>query len=141
MWKSLKRTWSVRKLQIELKSGWARRCDTLPQLESEKRGSFDLVFIDADKQHNTEYFQWALKLSRVGSLIVVDNVVRDGKVTDGASSDASVQGVRRCNAAMAAEKRVEVTGYKRWGAKATTGFRYARGGVNNREQNFCRACE
>jgi predicted O-methyltransferase YrrM len=110
--------------RVEIRLGKA--LDTLPQLESEKRGPFDLVFIDADKQHNTEYFQWALKLSRVGSLIVVDNVVRDGKVTDEASSDTSVQGVRRCNAAMAAERRVDVTALQTVGSKGYDGFSLAR---------------
>ncbi len=109
---------------VEIRLGKA--LDTLPQLTVEKRGPFDLVFIDADKQHNTEYFEWALKLSRVGSLIVVDNVVRDGQVTNAASSDASVQGVRRCNAAMAAEKRVEVTALQTVGSKGYDGFAVAR---------------
>lgn len=109
---------------IELRMGQA--VDSLAQLASEKRGPFDLIFIDADKEHNTEYFQWGMKLSRPGSLIVVDNVVRDGKVVDAASSDKSVQGVRRCNEAMAAEKRVVVTALQTVGSKGYDGFAIAR---------------
>ena len=68
--------------------------DTLPQIAAERGGPFDLIFIDADKPSIPDYFAWALKLSRVGSLIIVDNVVRDGAVIDAASHDARVQGVR-----------------------------------------------
>ena len=100
--------------------------DSLAKLAAERRGPFDLIFIDADKEHNTEYFQWALKLSRPGSLIIVDNVVRDGKVIDASSSDSSVQGVRRCNEAMAAEKRVVVTALQTVGSKGYDGFAIAR---------------
>jgi predicted O-methyltransferase YrrM len=109
---------------IEIRLGKA--LDTLPQLAAEKRDPFDLIFIDADKENNTEYFQWALKLSRRGSLIIVDNVVRDGKVIDGANSDKSVQGVRRCNEVMAAEKRVAVTALQTVGSKGYDGFAVAR---------------
>jgi len=109
---------------IELRLGMA--LDSLPQLAAEKRGPFDLIFIDADKENNTEYFEWSLRLSRPGSLIIVDNVVRDGKVIDAANSDKSVQGVRRCNAAMAAEKRVAVTALQTVGSKGYDGFAVAR---------------
>ncbi|HMF86595.1 MAG TPA: O-methyltransferase [Gemmatimonadaceae bacterium] len=78
---------------VEIRIGNA--LETLPQLSAERRGPFDLVFIDADKQNIPAYFEWALKLSRPGSLIVVDNVVRSGAVIDADSSDPSVQGVRR----------------------------------------------
>ena len=94
---------------------------TLPSLQ----GPFDLSFIDADKQNNAEYFRWALKLSRPGSLIVVDNVVRDGKVIDSRSRDASVQGVRRLNELIAAEKRVSATAVQTVGAKGYDGFAVA----------------
>ena len=89
------------------------------------RGPFDFVFIDADKQCNAEYFTWALKLSRPGSLIVVDNVVRDGKVIDARSRDASVQGVRRLNELIAAEKRVSATAVQTVGIKGYDGFAVA----------------
>src|SRR5205807_10610076 len=68
---------------------------SLPQLAAEGRGPFDLVFIDADKPGYPDYLTWALKLSRRGSLILADNVVRKGAVIDAASSDANVQGVDR----------------------------------------------
>jgi predicted O-methyltransferase YrrM len=98
-----------------------RALDTLPSLQ----GPFDLSFIDADKQSNPEYFTWALKLSRPGSLIVVDNVVRDGKVVDARSRDASVQGVRRLNDLLATEKRVSATAIQTVGAKGYDGFAVA----------------
>lgn len=79
--------------------------DILPQLVAEGQGPFDLVFIDADKQNNAAYFEWALKLTRRGSLIIADNVVRYGAVIDADSNDDSVHGVRRFNAAVAAEPR------------------------------------
>ncbi|HWC89626.1 MAG TPA: O-methyltransferase, partial [Pirellulales bacterium] len=69
--------------------------ETLPRLAAEGRGPFDLIFIDADKPSNPEYFSWALRLSRPGTMIIVDNVVRGGAVANAASADASVQGVRR----------------------------------------------
>src|SRR5690606_32708935 len=64
--------------KVEIRIGPA--LDTLPQLQEERFGPVDLTFIDADKQHNTEYVEWALPLSRPGSLIIVDNVVRAGQV-------------------------------------------------------------
>src|ERR1700722_1024741 len=95
----------------------ARAIDTLPRLAAENRGPFDLIFIDADKPSTSDYFAWALKLSRVGSVIVVDNVVRNGAVVNSASRDASVQGVRRFNEILAAEKRVSATALQTVGAK------------------------
>src|SRR5258708_7883206 len=89
---------------VEVRLG--RALDTLPVLAAEGSGPFDLTFIDADKPRNVEYFAWALKLSRRGSLIVTDNVVRDGAVIDAASTDPSVQGVRRFHQRLAAEPRV-----------------------------------
>src|SRR5438093_12160881 len=80
---------------VELRVG--RALDTLPRLAAEGAGPFDVFFIDADKQNNPEYFAWALELSRPGTLIVVDNVVRNGAVVDAASTDPTVQGVRRLN--------------------------------------------
>jgi len=96
-----------------------RAIDTLPKIEAEKIGPFDLTFIDADKPSNPDYFEWALKLTRRGGLIVVDNVVRDGAVIDAGSTDANVQGSRRVLERMAAEKRVagtaiQVVGVKGW---------------------------
>lgn len=105
---------------VELRLGPA--LDTLPQLVAEGRGPFDLIFIDADKSNNPNYFAWALKLSRRGSLIIVDNVVRDGAVIDAASDDPSVQGVRRLNEQLAAEPRVSATAIQTVGSKGYDGF-------------------
>ena len=75
--------------------------ESLPKLEAEGAGPFDLVFIDADKTGYPDYWPWALKLSRPGAVIIADNVVRDGKVADANSSDQNVQGVRRTSHASA----------------------------------------
>jgi predicted O-methyltransferase YrrM len=100
--------------------------ETLPQLAVENRGPFDLIFIDADKQNNPGYFQWAMKLSRPGSLIITDNVVRDGRVIDANSNDASVQGVRRGLEMAAAESRMCATAIQTVGSKGYDGFAIAR---------------
>jgi predicted O-methyltransferase YrrM len=96
--------------------------ETLPRLAAEGRDPFDFVFIDADKRHNAEYFAWALKLSRVGTLIVVDNVVRGGAVIDGASADPNVRGVRRLNEVLAAEARVSGVAIQTVGSKGHDGM-------------------
>ncbi|HLN26221.1 MAG TPA: O-methyltransferase [Gemmataceae bacterium] len=108
---------------VELRLG--RALDTLPQIAAEGRGPFDLIFIDADKPSNPEYFAWALKLSRRGSLIIIDNVVRNGAVIDADSSDPSIQGVRRLNELMAAEPRVSATAIQTVGIKGYDGFAIA----------------
>jgi predicted O-methyltransferase YrrM len=105
---------------VELRLGPA--LGTLPQLVAEGRGPFDLVFIDADKRSIPEYFRWALTLSRRGSLIIVDNVVRKGSVIDGASDDPNVRGVRRFNEMVAAEPRVSATVIQTVGSKGYDGF-------------------
>jgi len=105
---------------VEVRVGLA--LETLPQIAAEGAGPFDLVFIDADKQNNPEYFAWALKLTRCGSLIVTDNVVRDGAVADAASSDPSVRGVRRFLELAAAEPRVSGTAIQTVGSKGYDGF-------------------
>ena len=96
--------------------------DVLPLLEAEGRGPFDLIFIDADKVNTAPYFTWALKLSRPGSLIIVDNVVRDGAVADAASTDTSVQGMRRFYEAIQAEPRVDATAIQTVGIKGYDGM-------------------
>ncbi len=106
--------------QVEVRVG--RAIDNLPVIESEGRGPFDLVFIDADKPSNPDYFAWALKLTRPGSLIIVDNVVRAGAVADAASQDPMVLGVRRMNAMIAAEPRVLATAVQTVGSKGHDGF-------------------
>ncbi|MBH8575179.1 O-methyltransferase [Nostocaceae cyanobacterium CENA369] len=108
---------------VELRLG--RALDTLPQLAAEGRGPFDLIFIDADKSNNPDYFVWALKLSRRGSLIIADNVVRNGAVVDAATSDKSVQGVRRFNELLATESRVSATVIQTVGSKGYDGFALA----------------
>lgn len=99
--------------------------DTLPRLARERQRPFDLIFIDADKRNNPEYFRWALELSIVGSLIVVDNVVRGGHVVDGRSDDPSVIGTRRLVEAIAAEPRVSATAIQTVGTKSYDGFALA----------------
>ena len=99
--------------------------DTLPKLAAEGLAPFDLVFIDADKKNNPGYFTWALKLTRPGSVIIIDNVVRDGAVIDADSPSADIQGVRRCNALMAAEPRVSATAIQTVGSKGYDGFAIA----------------
>ena len=99
--------------------------ETLPQIVAEGRGPFDLIFIDADKPGYPDYLGWALRLSRPGSLIVADNVVREGAVIDAASSDPSVQGVRRFNQLLAAEPRVSATAIQTVGNKGYDGFAIA----------------
>jgi predicted O-methyltransferase YrrM len=108
---------------VELRVG--RALDTLPQLAAEGRGPFDLIFIDADKENYADYFVWALKLARRGTLIIADNVVRKGAVTDAGSSDPLVQGVRRFHDLLAAEKRVSATVFQTVGTKGYDGFAIA----------------
>jgi predicted O-methyltransferase YrrM len=108
---------------VELRVGRAQ--DTLPELAAEGQGPFDFIFIDADKQGYPEYFTWAMRLSRPGSLIVADNVVRNGGVADAASQDPSIQGVRRMNELVAKERRVSATAIQTVGAKGYDGFMLA----------------
>jgi len=108
---------------VQLRLGQA--IDTLPQLAHEGAGPFDFIFIDADKPSTADYFVWALKLSRVGSLIIVDNVVRDGKIVDASSTDAGVQGVRRFNDLLRGETRVTATAIQTVGSKGYDGFTVA----------------
>jgi len=96
--------------------------ETLPKLAGEGLPPFDFVFIDADKQSIPEYFEWALKLTRVGSVIVVDNVVRRGAVLDATSTDPNVRGVRRFNELLAKTPRVSATTVQTVGSKGYDGF-------------------
>lgn len=106
--------------RIELREGPA--LETLPALAASEAASFDLVFIDADKPSNPDYFAWALKLTHRGSLILIDNVVREGAVIDGTSTDAAVVGVRRLMEQVSAEPRVSATALQTVGAKGYDGF-------------------
>lgn len=109
--------------RVDLRVG--RATATLPTIEAEKLGPFDLVFIDADKPSNPDYLAWALRLSRPGSVIIGDNVVRDGAVVDETSDDARVQGVRRFTDLMAAEPRLVATAVQTVGSKGWDGFAMA----------------
>ncbi|MBO0839370.1 MAG: O-methyltransferase [Sciscionella sp.] len=96
--------------------------DTLPVLAEENRGPFDLVFIDADKQSNPDYFAWAVKLTRPGSVIVVDNVVRGGEVANSDSADPAVVGTRKMVADIARNNAVSATAIQTVGGKGYDGF-------------------
>ena len=109
---------------IELRLGNA--LDTLPLLVAEQSRPFDLIFIDADKQNIPAYFDWAMKLSHAGTVIIVDNVVRDGEVANARNKDASVQGVRRFIRQIGRDKRVGATALQTVGAKGYDGFAIAR---------------
>ncbi len=105
--------------QVEVRVG--RGVDSLPLIEAQGLEPFDFVFVDADKPSNPDYFAWALKLTRPGALIVVDNVVRGGGVVDPAG-DANVQGVRRMFEMIAAEPRVSATAVQTVGSKGWDGL-------------------
>ncbi len=98
--------------------------DTVPVL-AEAGELFDLVFIDADKLHNADYFTWSVRLTRPGGVIIVDNVVRRGNVLDAHTADPDVQGVRRLIEVMAAEPSVSATTIQTVGAKGYDGFAIA----------------
>jgi predicted O-methyltransferase YrrM len=109
---------------VEIRVGPA--LETLPKLATELgEGAFDFTFIDADKQNNAEYFSWALKLTRPGGVIVVDNVVRQGHVADERSEDSAVVGTRRLFAEMAQEKTMTATAIQTVGLKGYDGFAIA----------------
>jgi predicted O-methyltransferase YrrM len=108
---------------VELRLGPA--LETLPRLAAEKGGPFDLIFIDADKPNTAPYFQWSLKLSRPGTLIIADNIARKGAVIDAASDDPAVQGMRRFLSVAAAESRVCATALQTVGSKGYDGFALA----------------
>jgi predicted O-methyltransferase YrrM len=99
--------------------------DTLPKIEAEGLGPFDFVFIDADKENNAAYLEWALRLSRPGTAIVVDNVVRNGEVADARSTDQDVVGVRRMFDLIAREPRLSATAIQTVGSKGWDGFALA----------------
>jgi predicted O-methyltransferase YrrM len=105
---------------VDLRVG--RGLDVLPAIERERLGPFDLVFIDADKPSTPDYFKWALRLARIGSLILIDNVVRDGAVADARSQDPAVVAMRRVLNMMAAEPRVSATVLQTVGAKGYDGL-------------------
>lgn len=105
---------------VDLRVGPA--LDTLPRMVAEGQGPFDLIFLDADKRNNPGYLEWSLRLARPGTLIVADNVVRGGAVADPASRDPDVQGVRRMNELIAADRGLAATAIQTVGAKGWDGF-------------------
>jgi predicted O-methyltransferase YrrM len=96
--------------------------DTLPTLN----GPFDLTFVDADKEHNADYFRWAVTLSRPGSLVVIDNTVRDGAIVDASRKEPATEGTRALYAAVRDEPRVSATAIQTVGSKGYDGFVLAR---------------
>jgi predicted O-methyltransferase YrrM len=106
--------------RVDLRVG--RAIDVLPAIEREGLGPFDVIFIDADKPGTPDYFAWALRLARVGTLIVIDNVVREGAVADGHSRDPAVTAMRRVLQAIASEPRVAGTVLQTVGGKGYDGF-------------------
>ncbi|CAJ0883689.1 caffeoyl-CoA O-methyltransferase [freshwater sediment metagenome] len=110
--------------KVDLRVGAA--LDVLPKIEAEGVAPFDLAFIDADKANNAAYFAYALKLSRPGALIIVDNVVREGAVADPATRDDGGLGARRLFDVVAAEPRVAATAIQTVGSKGWDGFLIAR---------------
>lgn len=109
--------------RVDLREGAAQ--DVLPRIAAESGDPFDFVFIDADKRSTPAYFTWALRLARAGSLIVVDNVVRRGRLIDAQSDDPDVQGMRRFLRDLAQEKRVRATAIQTVGSKGYDGFALA----------------
>jgi predicted O-methyltransferase YrrM len=109
--------------RVDLRVG--RALDLLPALAAEGGDPFDLTFIDADKSNNADYFRWALRLSKPGSLILVDNIVRKGAILDPGSKDVDVEGVRRLREVVAAEPRVAATVLQTVGPKGWDGIAFA----------------
>jgi predicted O-methyltransferase YrrM len=108
---------------VEVQTGNA--LEILPKLASEDADPFDLIFIDANKDAYPDYFTWAMRLSRQGTVIIADNVVRGGAVADAGSTDPLVQGVRRMNELVAKEPRVSATTIQTVGAKGYDGLMIA----------------
>jgi len=100
--------------------------ETLPKLADENPAPFDLVFIDADKGNNPHYVEWALRLTRAGSLIVLDNVVRQGRVVDADSTSPDVVGTRAALELIGSHPRLTGTAIQTVGAKGYDGFALAR---------------
>jgi predicted O-methyltransferase YrrM len=109
--------------KVEIRTGAA--LNALPKTKAEGLGPFDFVFIDADKTNNAAYLEWALRLSRPGTAIVVDNVMREGEVVDAASRDPDVVSVRRMFELLAREPRLSATAIQTVGAKGWDGFALA----------------
>jgi predicted O-methyltransferase YrrM len=109
---------------VEIRVGPA--LESLPRLEAEGAGPFNLIFIDADKSNNPGYLDWAVRLSRSGTVILVDNVIRDGAVIDPEDTDPDVRGTRLMFERMGADSRLEATAWQTVGSKGYDGFAMAR---------------
>jgi predicted O-methyltransferase YrrM len=109
--------------KVEIRVGPA--LETLAKMETEGTEPFDLIFIDADKPNTPNYLTWALKFSRPGTLLIGDNVVREGEIADASSTDENVQGQRRFLEMMAAEPRLSATALQTVGSKGYDGFAMA----------------
>jgi len=109
--------------RIDLRVGAA--LDTLPGVEADGIGPFDLVFIDADKGNNANYVEWAIKLSRPGTVIIVDNVIREGRVVDPGSADGSIAGSRAAFDLIGAHPRLTASALQTVGSKGYDGFAIA----------------
>ena len=109
--------------KVEIREGKA--IELLPKLLAENAGPFDMIFIDADKPPYTEYFEWALKLSRTGTVIIADNVIRDGKVLDPNSEDPMVKGAQRFNRTLSENPHVTATILQTIGVKEYDGMAIA----------------
>jgi predicted O-methyltransferase YrrM len=108
---------------VEVRVGQA--LDTLPQLAADAHAPFDLVFIDADKENTEAYLQWALTLTQPGSVIILDNVVRNGAVSDATDTDPRIQAIRRGLEALAADPHVTTTAIQTVGSKGYDGLAIA----------------
>jgi len=109
--------------RVEIRIGPA--LESLEKLGKNGTQPFDLIFIDADKSNNANYLKWALRLSRPGSIIIVDNVVRDGRIVNAGDDDRDIQGSRRLFEAIAAEPRLIATALQTVGSKGYDGFAIA----------------
>ena len=109
--------------KVEVRVGSA--VDSLARILAQREGPFDLIFIDADKEGYPEYLEWSLKLSRPGTIIVADNVVRKGEIIETASQDSRVRGARRFLEMVRAEKRLDATAIQTVGLKGYDGFAIA----------------
>lgn len=110
--------------QVEIMVGAA--LDSLPKLIDHPAAPFDMIFIDADKPNNPHYLDWALRLARVGSVIIGDNVVRRGEVLQADSADENVQGIRRFVEAISDHPRLDAIALQTVGCKGYDGFSLAR---------------
>jgi predicted O-methyltransferase YrrM len=108
---------------VEVRVG--RAIDSLAQLHAEGLYPFDFIFIDADKPSNSAYLDWALRLSRPGTVVIVDNVIRNGAITDPLSGDRSVQGSRDAFEILGGNPRFSSTALQTVGSKGYDGFAIA----------------